>query len=248
VDTDRLPEVWARYKAGEAELEEDLAAHYMPLAKHYARRAMSKAPAHQEFEELLSFAYFGLLDAMRKYDLSLGLKFDTYAARRIPGAIKDHLRRQDPLVRSARAKVTELRDAEAALNDVLGRSPTAAEIAKVLEVPVEEIHRRIAQRRTIAISLDGFLEHADGDGEGSTAALGATPHDHTEGEVEVAEVVEHLTAEVAARMTRLQDRDRLFVLLYYFESKHLTAIGKLFGVNDSRAGQIRREMIVSLTQ
>ena len=101
-----LEGLWQVYaEDGDPVALEALVIHYEPLARYLARRALAKAPAHQDAEDLISYAHRGLLDAILKFEPGRGLKFETYASRRIGGEIIDGLRRQDPLTRTTRQRV-----------------------------------------------------------------------------------------------------------------------------------------------
>lgn len=245
-----MDEIWTRYKAGEEHLENDLVGHYIPKARQHARQAMARAPQHQDYGELLSYALTGLLDAVRKFEPGQGVKFETYAKHRIVGSIKDYLRKMDPLTRSSRSSVSEMREVQKVLQLSLGRPATLEEIAAALEVDEADVRRRIMQQRTMTVSLDHAIEDASSADEhfssGHVLSHFQTDSDAIETAVEVEDVAERLSTELAHRLSGLSTRDRLFVLLYYAEANKLERIGRMFGVNGSRVAQIRREMVKSL--
>ena len=84
-DEDKL---WAEYKKTKSsQLRDRLIRQYMPLVKYVAGKVSVGLPASMEFDDLVGFGQFGLLDAISKYDLEKGVKFKTYAVTRIRGAI-----------------------------------------------------------------------------------------------------------------------------------------------------------------
>src|SRR5438045_6130222 len=126
-ETDRL---WALYKSeGGREVRDALILHYSPLVKYVAGRVAVGLPQNVEQADLVSYGIFGLIDAIEKFDLDRGYKFETYAIARIKGAILDELRSIDWVPRSVRAKARALEKAYAKLEGQLHRSPNDDEPA-----------------------------------------------------------------------------------------------------------------------
>ena len=119
-ETDRL---WALYKAeGGRDVRDALILHYSPLVKYVAGRVAVGLPQNVEQADLVSYGIFGLIDAIEKFDLDRGYKFETYAIARIKGAILDELRSIDWVPRSVRAKARSLEKAYAKLEGQLHRT------------------------------------------------------------------------------------------------------------------------------
>jgi RNA polymerase sigma factor (sigma-70 family) len=107
-----IDELWAQYKAeGQQELRDQLIVHYSPLVKYVAGRVASGLPQNVDQADLVSYGIFGLIDAIEKFDLDRGFKFETYAIARIKGNILDELRSIDWVPRSVRAKARALEKA-----------------------------------------------------------------------------------------------------------------------------------------
>lgn len=225
--------LWAAYGAEpNGPALEALIAHYEPLARFLARRALAKAPAHQDAEDLISSAHQGLLDAVRRFEPARGLKFETYASRRIAGAIVDGQRKDDPLTRSARKRVNALRDAQRALWSELGRQPAIEELANVLGESEATVRELLVQQQTLTKELDAASEVASVSDASEDLDLESLACESRE--------------ELAARLAHLGARDRVFVLLYYVEQRTLREIGQRFGCSDSRCAQIRKEVMHTL--
>ena len=140
-DEDKL---WAEYKKTKSsQLRDRLIRQYMPLVKYVAGKVSVGLPASMEFDDLVGFGQFGLLDAISKYDLEKGVKFKTYAVTRIRGAIFDELRQLDWVPRSVRQKSREIEDTISELESKLGRTATDAEIAQQLNLSEDEYHQTI---------------------------------------------------------------------------------------------------------
>ena len=95
-------------------------------------------PDSVEFDDLVGFGQFGLLDAINKFDIDKGVKFKTYATTRIRGAIFDELRELDWIPRSVRQKSREIEDTIVELESKLGRTASDAEIAKAMNMTEAE--------------------------------------------------------------------------------------------------------------
>lgn len=227
-----VSDLWGSFGMGQKSALEGLVRHYEPLARFLARRALAKAPAHQDAEDLISSAHQGLLDAIQRFEPDRGLKFETYASRRIAGAIVDGQRKDDPLTRSARKKVNTLRDAQRDLWSELGRQPSVPELAAAMGVDQTAVRDLMVQQQTLTKELDGAAEQA---------TVSSISDD-----LELESLSDQSREELAERLARLSARDRIFVLLYYVEQQTLREIGSRFGCSDSRCAQIRKEVMNTL--
>ncbi|MDH4169338.1 MAG: sigma-70 family RNA polymerase sigma factor, partial [Acidimicrobiia bacterium] len=132
---DDVEQLWAAYKDQEARQARDqLILHYSPLVKFVAGRVAVGLPQNVEHSDLVSYGIFGLIDAIDKFDLERGYKFETYAIARIKGAILDELRSIDWVPRSVRAKARSVEKAYAKLEARLSRTPTDEEVAAELDL------------------------------------------------------------------------------------------------------------------
>src|SRR5690625_3897635 len=132
---DELWDQWLNNKDDEA--ANDLIKHYMYLVSFHVDRLGSHIPSTVSRDDLRSFGLQGLYDALKKFDLSRNLKFDTYASFRIRGAIIDGLRKEDWLSRATRDKAKRVSEVSQILEQELQRSPTAEEIAEKVGFTVD---------------------------------------------------------------------------------------------------------------
>lgn len=222
-----LPQAWAEFQAGgDAQLREALIDHYAALVPYIARRVAANAPAHVDREEFISYGYFGLIDAVDRFEPGRGIKFETYASKRIRGAILDGLRSEDNLTRLARKRVKDARLVMAEFEARYSREPSIEETASRLGITSAELSSALQ------------LENAGTMPEQVVDVAGDDP----EVELQVADARDRL----AERVSWLSERDRAFVLLYYCQAMTLIDVGALLGVSDSRAGQIRLEVLRAL--
>ena len=134
-DEQEEDDLWMELKKTKSPaLREKFIKQYMPLVKYVAGKVAVGMPSSVEFDDLVGFGQFGLLDAINKYDVSKNVKFKTYAVTRIRGAIFDELRQIDWVPRSVRQKSREIEDAIVSLEAKLGRTATDTEIAESLNM------------------------------------------------------------------------------------------------------------------
>lgn len=234
MDDKTLAELWGCYQDTHSdESLELLTAHYEPLARYLARRALAKAPPHQDKEDLISYAHYGLLDAIRKFEPERGFKFETYASRRITGEIIDGLRKQDPLGRTVRKRVSALRDAQARHWDTWGRDASIEELAADIGESVLAVRELLVHQQTLTKELDDVVA--------STHVTSSV-----DSEVELDEQERDIVEGLAGLLPRLDERGHLFVALYYIEGRSLRDIGKVLGISDSRCAQIRKDIWATL--
>ncbi len=133
-----IQEFWLKFKADpeNQEMRNRLVEQYLPLVKYNGERIWARLPEGVELDDLVSAGVFGLMDAIDAFDLSRGVKFETYCVPRIRGAMLDELRTMDWVPRLVRSKASKLNEAMKTLEARLGRAPTEAEMAEYLQIPV----------------------------------------------------------------------------------------------------------------
>ena len=137
-------ELWLEFKKTQSpELRNAFIRQYMPLVKYVAGKVHTGMPGSVEFDDLVGFGQFGLLDAINKYDPEKNVKFKTYAVTRIRGAIFDELRSIDWVPRSVRQKSKEIEDTIGRLEAKLGRTASDAEVAGAMGISEEEFQQTI---------------------------------------------------------------------------------------------------------
>lgn len=223
---EQMPEVWAAYREeGSAEALDLLIRQYAPLAGYLARRALAKAPAFQDPEDILSYAQHGLLDAISKFDPGQEVKFETYATRRIAGAIVDGQRRQDPLGRTLRKRVKTLELAIRELWEVLDREPSSAEIAAHMGIGELEVRQTLLAQKSLVGSLDADDGVVDNYAHGSEAESSAQM-------VEIRETV-------ARKLAELEPSERAFFLAHYCGELNLKSAGERLAMSHGWCRQTR---------
>ena len=132
VAQDEIQELWHKFKEDmdNQDLRNRLVEQYLPLVKYNGERIWARLPEGVELDDLVSAGVFGLMDAIDAFDLSRGVKFETYCVPRIRGAMLDELRTMDWVPRLVRSKASKLNEAMKTLEAKLGRTPSEAELAR----------------------------------------------------------------------------------------------------------------------
>ncbi len=240
-----VEELWRRYReTGDEDIREQLIVQYSPLVKYVAGRVAVGMPPHVEVSDLVSYGIFGLIDAIDKFDLERGFKFETYAISRIRGSIIDELRAMDWVPRSVRSKARSIERAVEELQAELGRSPTEEEIAAELEISRDELGDMLASTSNVnLVALDGLLNVSD---DGSGVRLVDTIEDDKTPAPGRRLDDEELRAQMRETIQRLPEREQTVLALYYFENLTLRQVGDILGVTESRICQIHAKAVMSM--
>ena len=241
-----LERLWAAYKrSGTTRARESLIVHYSPLVKYVASRLAVGLPQNVEQSDLVSYGMFGLIDAIDKFELERGYKFETYAISRIKGSILDELRSIDWVPRSVRSKVRQIERAYAKLEAQHHRAPSDEELAGELRWSDDQLQTALSQISNVGLAaLDEILT---GSGErGESITLGDTIADRSShGPMAAFEVAE--TRQLLAQAVNgLPEREKIVLTLYYYESLTLQEIGRVLGVTESRVCQIHTKAVLHL--
>jgi RNA polymerase sigma factor FliA len=242
VDTRGL---WLEYRrTGAKTLRDRLIVMYSPLVKYVAGRLGSGLPAHVDEGDLVSYGLLGLIGAIERYDPDRDIKFETYAIARIRGSIIDELRALDWVPRSVRSRAREIERAIGALEAKLGRAPSDEEIAEKVGIPVEELEDSLTDiARSSIAALDELWTVS---GEGDQVSLRDTLEDpdsiRPADALDATEVREIL----GDAISRLPEREKLVITLYYYEELTLREIGEVLGVTESRVSQLHTKAILRL--
>jgi RNA polymerase sigma factor FliA len=238
--------LWKEYKrTGERTLRDRLILTYAPLVKYVAGRLGSGLPAHVEEGDLVSYGLLGLIGAIERFDPSRDIKFETYAIARIKGSIIDELRSMDWVPRSVRARARDIERAIAALEARLARAPTDEEIAKKLDITEPEFQDALLEISRSSIAALDELWASPGS-SGDAVALIDTIEDPTAAEPQSAMAHTELREALGEAISRLPEREKLVVTLYYYEELTLREIGEVLGVTESRVSQLHTKAILRL--
>lgn len=226
----RLFEDYAKNRS--PEIREQIILEYAPLVKLVAGRLSMYLGYNVEYDDLVGYGVFGLIDAIDKYDNMKAVKFETYASLRIRGAILDQIRKMDWIPRTIRQKQKKIDAAMKAIEAEKGRAATDEEIAGELGISADEYTGWLSQMKiTGVVSLDEFLE-----GGSEVPSLQSTQHRYDEPE----DVIEkdELKKKLAEALELLTEKEKKVILLYYYEDLTLKEISNILAVSESRISQL----------
>ncbi len=227
--------LWEEYaNTGSPEVREKIILEYAPLVKVVAGRLSMYLGYNVEYEDLVSYGIFGLIDAIDKFDCLKDVKFETYASLRIRGAILDQIRKMDWIPRTIRQKQKRIDAAVKEIETQYGRSATDEEIAKLLGITDEEYLDWQSQMKiTNVVSLNEFLEQ----GSEVSNEAGSTKSEAFDSPEEILERDE-LKKILAQALELLTEKERKVIVLYYYEDLTLKEISNILEVSESRISQL----------
>jgi RNA polymerase sigma factor for flagellar operon FliA len=242
-----IAQLWKQFggrnKAAKAAAREELITFYAPMVTQVASRMIGRLPETVELGDLVSYGMFGLIDAIEKYEVSRGFKFETYASTRVRGAIIDELRAADWVPRSVRSKARTVDVATRELEQELMRPVSDEDVARVLGWSTAEVRTVRAQ---VALSHIAALD-----------GMGASESDSSSMDTVLSLSVPGASTSVEARETRsllatavqsVRDREQQVLRLYYYENLTLSQIGEILGVTESRVSQIHSGAVKKLRE
>ncbi|MBW3588320.1 MAG: RNA polymerase sigma factor WhiG [Actinobacteria bacterium] len=245
-EQEALTALWEDYKSDQNSAARDkLIVHYSPLVKYVAGRVSTGLPANIEQADLVSYGIFGLIDAIDKFELGRGIKFETYAISRIKGAIIDELRAIDWVPRSVRFKAREIEKTLSRLEAKLHRTPTDDEIAAEMGVGIEDLRTIYSQVSFVSlVALDELM--MTGGEKGDKLSLIDTLEDTSSDDPVALFESEEMKHILAQAINRLSEREKIVVTLYYYEGMTLNEIGQVLGVTESRICQMHTKAVMQL--
>ena len=236
---EKIENVWRTYRrTKDPMLKQKLILQYAPIVKFVAGRLSIHMGQHVEYDDLISYGIFGLIDAVEKFDIDKGVKFETYASLRIRGAIIDNIRKMDWVPRTLRQKNKEYEQICMQLESELGREATEEDLAKRLNISIKGARELIRKSTVLSlVSLDDYLS------QNYESAFGTGSADDTpEGHFNKQEIHRMLTETI----DQLSEREKKVVTLYYFEDLTLKEISDIMGVSESRVSQIHSKAILRM--
>ena len=237
-----LNRVWREFKeSGDQSLRNMLMEEFLPIVKYNAERIGAKLPDEVENDDLISAGIFGLMDAINAFDLGRGVKFETYCAPRIRGAILDELRSMDWVPRLVRSRANKLERASRELESTLGRCPTETEIAHRLNLPSGEFEKLVRDATAVTqVSLARKYSETDSNKE----VFEIDVIEDKRGRDPITEIQKKDLKDLITRgLTRAE---RLILILYYYEEMTMKEIGVTLDLSESRVSQMHSSILKRL--
>ncbi|PQO26767.1 FliA/WhiG family RNA polymerase sigma factor [Blastopirellula marina] len=235
--------LWEAYKVDPSrkELRNQLVERYLPLVKYNGERIWARLPEGVELDDLISAGVFGLMDAIDAFDMSRGVKFETYCVPRIRGAMLDELRTMDWVPRLVRSKASKLNEATKQLEAKFGRAPTHQELAEHMQMPLKELEKMVSDANAVGlISLNKKWYETD-----------------SYKDVREIDILEDKKGEDPTRRIQKNDlmrlvtkglnrNERLIIILYYYEELTMKEIGATLDLSESRVSQMHSSIVSRL--
>jgi RNA polymerase sigma factor for flagellar operon FliA len=238
-----VEQLWIEFKKdiSNQELRNRLVEIYLPLVKYNGERIWARLPEGVELDDLISAGVFGLMDAIDAFDLSRGVKFETYCVPRIRGAMLDELRTMDWVPRLVRSKASKLNEAVKNLEARLGRQPTEHELSAELQISVQELEKMMLDANAVnLISLNKKWYETD-----------------SYKDVREIDILEDKKGEDPTKRIQKNDlmrlvtkglnrNERLIIILYYYEELTMKEIGATLDLSESRVSQMHSSIVQRL--
>jgi len=235
--------IWQEFKADPTNqiLRNQLVERYLPLVKYNGERIWSRLPEGVELDDLISAGVFGLMDAIDAFDLSRGVKFETYCVPRIRGAMLDELRTMDWVPRLVRSKASKLAEATKTLEAKFGRHPTEVELSEHMGLTVPELEKMMLEANAVnLISLNKKWYETDSYKDVREIDI----LEDKKGEDPTRRV--HKTDLMRLVTKGLNRNERLIIILYYYEELTMKEIGATLDLSESRVSQMHSSIVQRL--
>ncbi len=210
--------------------EQVILSRYLPLVKRAATHLRSQVSASFDQEDMEQVGMMGLLEAWRRYGGEPDAQFESYAFKRVRGAMLDELRRLDWRPRQLRQQVHGHNQVQRELFNRLGRNPTEQELAQALSCTVEEVRQLAYASQAEALqSLEEWLENG-----------GRAPASESDDQ--------DLAMTLGKVLGTLDKREQLLLSLYYQQELNMKEIALVLGLTESRVGQLHKQCVLQLKQ
>lgn len=226
------PNAWEDYKfKQDRNAWEELILKYAPMVKSVAGRLAAVLPKHLDYNDMLSIGTIGLMDAIEKYDITLGIKFETYAYSRIKGAILDGIRQADWVPRSIRKKAKKIQDTYFHLKQKLKRAPSDDEMSRALGIIPDEYEKWLSETGSVYLfSLEELIDK-------QPSNLMSPDELFEKSEVKIA---------LASAIEILPEKEKMVISLYYYNGLTFKEIAGVLEVSESRVSQLHSKAILRL--
>jgi RNA polymerase sigma factor FliA len=242
LDKKPMREVWLEYGRSRSEvLRNYLMEKFLPLVRYNAERIHTRLPDEVDIEDLMSAGIFGLMDAIDGFDLGRNVKFETFSAQRIRGAILDELRSMDWVPRLVRSRSSKVEQARQQIEKATGRSATDDEVATRLNVDAEEFGK--LKRDCHAVSTRSLSQRTFASDGGREVREIDVIRDESQSDP----IVDVQRRDLRDLITKgLSRAERLIVILYYYEGMTMKEIGATLDLSESRVSQMHSSILARL--
>jgi len=244
LDSMPINDVWETYQVNRDEPTRNyLMEKFLPLVRYNAERIYARLPDEVDIEDLMSAGLFGLMDAIDAFDLSRKVKFETYCAPRIRGAILDELRSMDWVPRLVRSRTNKVEQARQSIEKATGQPATDEQVANILNVDGEEFEK--LRRDSFAVMTRSLTQRCFGGGDSSGREVRELDVVKDDGQCNpVADIQRRDLKDLITK--GLSRAERLIVILYYYEGMTMRDIGATLDLSESRVSQMHSSILARL--
>lgn len=232
-------EIWAKYRnSGDLELRNQLIEHFLPLVKRAAERMHFSLAGKVEVDELYSTGLIGLIDSVTRYVPSRNIKFATFSAQRIRGAMLDSIRNLDWVPRLSRTAYQTYKKAFSDLQQDLGRAPSDDEMMTRLELDEKDYTKLCKEVNIATVTSIQSLSNPDNE-ENEDFDLADFRPVKNQQQSELKEILKKV-------ITELPEKKQAALIMYYYDELTLKEISKVLDVTEGRVSQILSQVLTQL--
>lgn len=233
--------LWRNYKLNkDPQAKDKLIIHYIQLVKLVAGRLSMKIGKYVDFEDLVSYGIFGLIDALDKYDFDKGVKFETYASLRIRGSIIDNIRKLDWVPRIIRQQNKDFEKMYREVESTVGHEPSEEELSLHLNLSIEEVRSLISDSYIATLISYEDYTASNSTGIQDTSSIGNLPETNI--------MKDEVRKMLILALDSLTEKEKIVISMYYFDELTLKEISRVLSVSESRISQIHSKAIFKLSE
>ncbi len=236
--------LWQQFKENRVpEIREKLILFYAPMIRKVVSRMGLHPDGAIDWDDLLNYGIFGLMDAVDRFEPERGITFETFASLRVRGAVLDALRQQDPLGRLARRRVRSAKEAIQQLSAEFGRTPSNQEVAEAIGLTEEQYNQVLQDSSFMILSLDQPTYDND---DGHALNLAETLEDPGAASVMDQVEEEEMRERLSQSLQKLSRREQILLSLYYTEGLTMREVADVMEISQTRVCQIHARAILTL--
>lgn len=229
-----VKEVCNNYSDSDIDYKNKMIEKYLPLVKYVVNRLNLNLPPYLEYNDLVGYGVFGLIQAVERFEPNRGTSFETYAYARIKGSIIDELRKIDFIPQNARKKLKILQDVHQELEQKLCRTVTDEDICKHMKISMDKLKDLYTQ----VANLTGTMPFDD------LILIQDTMYDKNQPDVQAEK--QEIKSVLSKAINNLQDKEKMVITLYYYEGLTFKEIAKVLNISQGRISQLHTKAILRL--
>ncbi|MDD3919997.1 MAG: FliA/WhiG family RNA polymerase sigma factor [Eubacteriales bacterium] len=238
-----VDELWSSYQNNPTiEIKNQIVMAYVPLVNRIVARLTPLSNTCNGYDDLIGYGVIGLIDSVDRFDPARGIRFESFAAKRIKGEIIDNIRKQDWASASLRSRIKQIGDAYDAL-EAESAEATDEKVAEKLGLTVEQVERALEKAHIFNIIR---FEAVIGNDDDHNLQLENMVAGNAEETPENALQKKELAQVIAGEIEKLTPNERRVIVLYYYEELMLKEIADILHVTSARVSQIHSKALLKL--